>query len=133
MKRKAGTNVIATIVLLFSIVLFVGSVFYLIYINPLNLTPEQSPKIVTINDKEESPEPIIVENKSLQEAISELKHEGCTLVSVKAPIYLNNPQYLGYNGFKLKALETKRVFMSPSDSGIILLAQNEGVQWIWVP
>ncbi len=78
-------------------------------------------------------ETTIIENKRLEEAINELKHEGCALVSIKAQIYLDNPQYIGFNDFKLKALETKLVIMSPSDSGIILVVQNEGTQWIWIP
>ena len=133
MRRKPGTSLVATIILMFSIVLFIGSIFYLVYLNPLNFSTEQSPNIVKTSYKEESPEPIIINNKSLEEAISELKHDGCTFVSVSAPVYLDDPQYLNYNDFHLKALETKMVVMSPKGSSIILLVQNEGVQWIWVP
>ena len=136
--RKAGTGVIAALVLMFSITLFVGSIFYLAYYNPLTFNMGQPSKTTTINNKEETPEPVIIENTThknvtLEEAISELKHGGCKVVSVKAPVYLGNPQYLSYNDFKLKALEAKVVIMSPSDSGIFLLVQKEDIQWVWIP
>jgi hypothetical protein len=132
-KRKARVGEVTMIILLFSIVFFVGSIFYLVYYDPWNFSLKQPSKTVTISYIEELTEPTIIENKRLEEAINELKHDGCTFVSLKAKLYLDNPHYLGYNDFKLKALETKLVIISPSNSGYILVVQKEGVQWIWVP
>lgn len=133
MRRKAGTGVFAVVLLMFSIVMFAGSLFYLVYLNPLNINMEQPSNTVKISDVEETRVSLIVENKSLQEAINELKNEGCTFVSVSTPVYLVDPQYLNYNDFKLKALETKIVVISPSDTGIFLLVQNGDIQIIWTP
>jgi hypothetical protein len=61
---------------------------------------EQPEKIVTVTNNVVTPEPVIFENITLQEAINELKQEGCTILSIKAPAYLSNPQYLNFDDFK---------------------------------
>ena len=133
MGRKAGTGVIATIILMVSFTLLFGSIYYLLYLDPFKYPTEQPQKNVLMNNNEEPPEPTTNVNKTIEEAISELKHEGCTFVSVKFPVYIDNPQYLGYDDFKTKAIETKLIVLSPSDVGIILIVQNADVQFIWVP
>ena len=70
---------------------------------------------------------------SLAEAIIDLKSENCHIVNTNAEVYLDNPHYIRYEVFKLKALETKIVALSPSDSGPLLITQSENIQWIWIP
>jgi len=80
-----------------------------------------------------SEEPEIVENLSLEEALSDLLRDGCRIVNVETKVYLNNPQNVSYKEFKLKALESQIVVVSPSDFGTFLLVQIKSVQWVWVP
>jgi hypothetical protein len=80
-----------------------------------------------------SEEPEIVENPSLEEALSDLMRDGCYIVNLKTKVYLDNPQNVSYKEFKTKALETQIVVASPSDSGTFLLVQIKSIQWVWIP
>ena len=143
--RSGQVGILATLILMFSIVMFVSTLFWLITDAGFLLgapgtslfKPETKPDdISTIpNNYNESlsEEPEIVENLSLEEALSDLLRDGCHIVNVKTKVYLDNPQYVGYKEFKLKALESQIVVVSPSDSGTFLLVQIKSIQWVWVP
>ena len=129
-KKRAG-NGIAIIILLFSIVLCIGSVYWFVLNNqnrdqPLEFKPNNHTESL-------SEEPEIVENLSLSEAFSDLLRDGCRIVYVKGKVYLDNPQYVSYKEFKLKALESQIVVASHSDSGTFLLVQIKSTQWVWIP
>ena len=143
--RSGQVGILATLILMFSIVMFVSTLFWLITDAGFLLgapgtslfKPETNPDdISTIpNNYNESlsEEPEIVENLSLEEALSDLLRDGCHIVNVKTKVYLDNPQYVSYKEFKLKALESQMVVASPSDSGTFLLVQIKSIQWVWVP
>jgi hypothetical protein len=80
-----------------------------------------------------SEEPEIVENLSIEEALSDLLRGGCHIVNIKGKVYLDNPQYVSYKEFKLKALESQIVVASSGDSGTVLLVQINSTQWVWIP
>ena len=80
-----------------------------------------------------NPEPEIPENLILEEAIQDLKWNGCQLLYITPKVYLDNPHYLDYEEFKSKALENKLVIITPSNNGTILLIQIKNDQWIWIP
>jgi hypothetical protein len=129
-KKRAG-NVIVTLTLLFSVILCIGTVYWYVLNNQNRDQPLKSkPNNHTESLSEESE---LVENLSLEEAFSDLLRDGCRIVNVKVKVYLDNPQYVSYNEFKLKALESQIVVASPSDSGTFLLVQIKSTQWVWIP
>ena len=144
-RTRAGVGITATLILMFSIVMFVGSLFWLItdagflfgapgtrLIQP-STVPDEIPTKPNNYNESLSEEPEIVENLSLEEAHSDLLRDGCRIVYVKGKVYLDNPQYVSYNEFKIKALESQIVVASPSDSGTFLLVQIKSIQWVWIP
>jgi len=143
--RSGQVGILATLILMFSIVMFVSTLFWLItdagflwgapgssLFKPETM-PDDISTIPNNYNESLSEEPEIVENLSLEEALSDLLRDGCRIVYVKATVYLDDPQYVSYNEFKLKALEGQIVVASPSDSGTFLLVQIKGTQWVWVP
>ena len=74
-----------------------------------------------------------IESMSLEDAIKDLKWAGCRIISLKTKAYLDKPNYVSFNDFKSKALESKIVFTSPSESGTFLLVQINNIQWVWTP
>lgn len=132
-KKRTGAGIIAYLVLLFSLVLSLGSLYFFVLHGSIR-TPDQSVKYTTIIDKGQvSDESEVNEGFTFVEAILDLKQNGYQIVYVKDKIYLDNPQYIGYEEFKSKTLEIKTVFVTPSDLGIILLVQIKNDQWIWIP
>jgi len=143
--RSGQVGILATLILMFSIVMFVSTLFWLItdagfllgapgtsLFKPGTKPDDISTKPNNYNESL-SEEPEIVENLSLEEALSDLLRDGCHIVNVKTKVYLDNPQYVSYKEFKLKALESQMVVASPSDSGTFLLVQIKSIQWVWVP
>jgi hypothetical protein len=129
-KRTAIGEPSDSILLVFLILCLIVLFWFLIGSTDKNQPLEPIPN----NDTEPIiQEPEINETLRLEEAIQELKWEGCQLLYVEPRVYLDNTHYLGYEEFKSKALETKLVIMTPSDSGTILLVQIKNDQWIWVP
>ena len=117
--------------LLFSLVICLGSVYWFILSNKNN--GQQNEPAPNTNNIPESIAPETNIKMSLTEVIIDLKSENCHIVNTNAEVYLDNPHYIRYEVFKLKALETKIVALSPSDSGPLLITQSENIQWIWIP
>ena len=143
--RSGQVGILATLILMFSIVMFVSTLFWLITDAGFLLgapgtslfkpgtKPDDISTIPNNYNESLSEEPEIVENLSLEEALSDLLRDGCRIVNVETKVYLNNPQNVSYKEFKLKALESQIVVVSPSDFGTFLLVQIKSVQWVWVP
>ena len=143
--RSGRVGILATLILMFSIVMFVSSLFWFITDAGFLLRtpgtslikPETMPDDISTkpnnNLESLSEEPEIVENISLEEAINDLLRDGCRIVNVKTKVYLENPQNVSYKEFKSKALESQIVVVSPSDSGTFLLVQIKSIQWVWIP
>jgi hypothetical protein len=144
-RTRSGVGILVSIILMFSIVMFVSSLFWIITdsgflfgapesslfkpataANDIPTKPNNNTE--SLNEKHE-----IVKNLSLEEALSDLISDGCRIVNVKSIVYLDNPQIVSYKEFKLKALESQIVVASPSDSGTFLLVQIESIQWVWIP
>ena len=143
--RSGQVGILATLILMFSIVMFVSTLFWLITDAGFLLgapgtslfkpgtKPDDISTIPNNYNESLSEEPEIVENLSLEEAHSDLLRDGCRIVNVETKVYLDNPQYVSYNEFKLIALESQIVVASPSDSGTFLLVQIKSIQWVWIP
>jgi hypothetical protein len=128
--RTANTKTADSILLVFLIICLSFLLWFLIggihKKNPLDP--------ISDNDTEQIiEEPEITKPLNLEDAVQELKQEGCQLVSVGTRVYLDNPQYIDYEEFKSKALETRLVILTLGDSGIILLVQIKNDQWVWIP
>ena len=154
--RSGKIGILATLMLMFSIVMFVGALFWLmtdpgfllgapgtslfkpapvpddtaITLNQ-TITTQQS---TLINDTEpQSEESETEKNPRLMETITDLTLEGCSIIILETKVYLDNPYYVDYEEFKSKALESKIVIVSPGDSNTILLVKIKNIQWIWIP
>ena len=130
-KKNTASSNLSDIVLL--VVLILGlSFLYRFTIGRTNSDLSSNSKLVN------NTEPLIIkpqkiENRSLEDAIKDLTAENCRLVILKAKAYLNTPHVVDYDEFKSKALKSKIVFLSPSDSGLFLLVQINNEQWVWIP
>ena len=132
-KKRAGTGVLTYIILMFSLVISIGSIYFFTLHNPIN-SRDESFKYTTISDNEQVIEDLErKEGFTFVEAILDLKKEGCHIVYVKDKMSLNDPNNINFNEFKSKALVTKTVVVTPSDSGNLLLVQIKKEQWVWTP
>ena len=115
-----------------SLVICLGSIFWFILSNQKR---EQSYENIPINNNELSGEEEheTDDSPSLAKAIIDLKSNGCHIVNLKQKVYLDNPQYVSYEEFRLKAFVNQIVIAYPGDSGTLLLVQLENTQWIWIP
>lgn len=130
-KKRSITAELFDTILLFTIVIILA-VFSFFMMGTANRN--QPLETIHINGNESnSEEPTIIENKRLEEVIQELKWEGCKIVFVEPRVYLDNPNYVSYEEYKSKAIETNLVIVTPSESGTILLVQNQKNQWVWIP
>jgi hypothetical protein len=129
-KRPITAETIETI-LLFSIVIVLS--FFTYYMTG-TLSRNQPTEIIYVNgEQSNSTETMVIENKKLEEAIQELKMEGCQIVFVEPKIYLDYPNYVDYGDFFSKAIERKLVIVTPGESGMILVVQLQKTKWVWIP
>jgi len=130
--RKARIGVSGIIIVMLCIVIFVGSLFYLSFKGPW-----VSNTLFPIQFTSNTDLPITPELESnqinLDEALKELKKEGCIITSYKK-IDLSNTERLQYPEFKEKAVENGVVLVTPDELGdIILVIRNKKGQWAWSP
>ena len=107
-----------------------GSLYWFIMGN--NIVNQSSDATSGLKDEPESVAMPEVK-MSLAEALVDLKNEGCRIVTIKSELFMESPEYFGYNEFRIKALETKTVVVSPSESGYFLVVTKGDIQWVWIP
>jgi hypothetical protein len=96
-------------------------------------TLSTSPPDQKFNDIKPLVEEPVIEEPSLEDAIIDLMKEGCRVYSAKVKVYLEDPNIVNFDEFKIKALESKLLIISHSESDSFLLVQIKNEQWIWVP
>jgi len=122
------------LMLLFSVVLFTGSLFWFTLFRPFNNGNEKTMTPISIKNQEivlEQPE--YDEDISIEIAIKDLESMGCKIICISAKAYIDNPTYVSYKEFRLRAIECQYVIINPDNSGTILLVQNKNKQWVWIP
>jgi hypothetical protein len=129
LNKKARRGEFADIILLFFLVLILGVMYWFM----TGFTNNSSRKLESTYINESSNEVTeIGSSTGLEEAIKELMSSGCKIV-IDPKVYLNDPHYVSFEEFKSKALNTKLVILTLSDSGNILLVQIKKEQWAWIP
>ena len=129
-RRNARIGVSGVVIVLFCIVAFVGSLFYLTFNGPWG-----SNTLFPIQQTSYSDLPISTEKNdnqiTIDDAIKDLKKEKCTIV------YYNNTDLslatrLQYTEFKEKAVKKGLIFIVPNEiDDVILMVRDKQGQWIW--
>ena len=137
-KRMAKMGTIVAVILLFSIVMFMSSLFWLTINGPWNgelgqtqlFTPAKSPPLSidsTISNITETDPSLIV-------AITILKKEGCYLAPYDKYVNVNDAECLKFTEFKEKALKKGVILIIPDDTGEVnLLILDKNAKYIWKP
>jgi len=131
--RKARIGVTGMLLVMLCIIVFVGSLFYLALNGPWGsntLFPIQFTSNTVLHSSPElDSNPI-----NLDEAIKQLKKEGCIIASYSKNIDLSDAVRLQYHVFKERAVENGLVLVMPDELGdIILVVRDKKGQWVWGP
>lgn len=131
--RKAKVGILVVVILMFSIVIFVSSLFWLVVYGPWNenrsfnqLSSTNIDIKTNVFDK--------YEPKSIEEALIDLRKENCRVYSRQVAQRDRKMVYVCYNGFKEEALKNSIVTLSKGISGrSILLVVERDIIWAWTP
>jgi hypothetical protein len=131
--RKAKVGVLVVVILMFSIVLFVGSLFWLVVYGPWNEN-QGSNQVFTSNVKDETTIMDNYEPKSIEEALIDLREANCRVYSRQVDQRDRRMVYVCYNDFREYAIMNSIVTLSKSISGrSILLVVERDIIWVWTP
>ena len=138
--RKGRVGILATVILLMSIVAFVGSIYWLAINGPWNgggsLFGKDLFKPASIpSEKTEVKTDTVQEVKeNITGAISELKQLDCVFTDYSGDYSSLNPVQLNYSDFKELAVSHKIVFTvdSTQDNVVLLVIKND-VASVWDP
>lgn len=135
--RSGRVGVLATLVLLFSIVLFVGSLFWLSVngpwgggqifgddlFKPASMTEEQNDE--TLQNTTDT-------FWNITMAMDDLQSSGCVFTEYTSE-YTGDTIQLDYDEFKAKAIKRKIVFTEETPESPILLVSDTGNLYEWRP
>jgi len=135
--RSGRVGVLATLVLLFSIVLFVGSLFWLSVngpwgggqifgddlFKPASMTEEQNDE--TLQNTTDT-------FWNITMAMDDLQSSGCVFTEYTSE-YTGDTIQLDYEEFKAKAIKRKIVFTEETPESPILLVSDTGKLYEWRP
>lgn len=135
--RSGRVGVLATLVLLFSIVLFVGSLFWLSVngpggggqifgddlFKPASMTEEQNDE--TLQNTTDT-------FWNITMAMDDLQSSGCVFTEYTSE-YTGDTVQLDYEEFKAKAIKRKIVFTEETPESPILLVSDTGNLYEWRP
>ena len=130
--RDAKADLFVTIILMFSVVLFVGSLYWLYLYGPMQgyreftdiITSSPSDPVVTVDDNE--PE-------SIEEALFELSNENYTIISYDVDLGDRSLILLNFDDFKEKNVN-KIVILSDLnqfEKALFIIGKNK--VWLWKP
>ena len=136
--RNGRVGIFATIVLMVSVVLFIGSLFYLTTNGPwdsgLMLGGE---KYVTtsISDKQtETQPPMDQQDLNLTMAVADLENAGCVFTVYRGEYTAFSGIKLEYYRFREDAINRKIVFIAEEDQDTtVLLIEKKGQIFKWSP
>ncbi len=136
--RSGRVGVLATLVLLLSIVLFIGSLFWLSVngpwgggslfgddlFKPASLTPEEKDE-VTVNTTDNG--------MNITTVIDDLKANGCVFTDYSGTYQADQTIQITYEEFKEKAVNRKIVFTAETTETTILLVTENEKLYEWRP
>lgn len=129
--RKAKVGISVSVLLMFCIVMFIGSLFYLTLNGPWNMENEneQIPPSLPIeyaSDPEDEPD-------SIENALLNLCNAGCTVVSSSIDFNEYDMKSLSFHDFKDIVLKNQIVILAEIDDETLLLVFKSGHLWYWKP
>lgn len=136
MIRSGKVGLTATVILMLSIVLFIGSLFWLYVNGPWsgsgnNLFNPASNKPPSETEKNTGTP--IIETVSLSDAIDELEEAGVSCIVFNEDIDTQTAQHVNYQDFKELAIEKKLVLIISIDDNECLLTYQNKNKIIWKP
>ena len=138
--RNGRAGILATVLVLFSIVLFIGSLFWLSVNGPWgggSLFGDDLFKPASMSENTGDQTQIIVETEhivNMSEAMDELTKAGCVFTEYKEEYSARDTISLDYETFKEEAIERKLVFtaMKSLDTPVLLITKNNKI-YGWSP
>ena len=135
--RSGRVGVLATLVLLFSIVLFVGCLFWLSVNGPWGggqIFGDDlfKPASMQTEQNEETPQNTTDTVWNITKAMNDLQSSGCVLTEYSSE-YTGDTIQLDYEDFKAKAIKRKIVFTADTPESPILLVSDTGNLYEWRP
>ena len=135
LNRSGKIGSISMVILMFSIVLFIGSLFWLYINGPWNGAEGKFFQQITNNASQEQVTKNSIgqnENISMNDAILDLQLSGITIINYNNTITLKKPRYCEYSSFKILAIERSLVIIINNEGGC-LLTYGEKDQIVWIP
>jgi hypothetical protein len=135
--RNGRIGIFSTLVLLVSIVLFLGSNFYLTTTGPWASGPmfgREKYDSPFIPEKQTETQPQIDQQElNLTMAVADLENEGCVFTVYTREYVISNVIKLDYYSFREKAINRKIVFLAEEQDITILLVEKKGQLYKWSP
>ena len=130
--KNSKTHILASLLLMGCIVMFVGSLYYLIVRGPWIIESNYNPETVSL-PVSESIVTDIDEPGSLGEALDILLEKGCTIVSLE----INNDKYkvreASFQTLSEKAVKNQVVIVTTVNEVVVLSVVDNGNLWVWHP
>ena len=136
--RKANSSVGAAIVLMLCIAVFAATLFYLMTSPGMSLAFDADNPNNPFQTGEDQP-PITKQPKwvkgpwSMEQAINDLKANGCTIIEKTDKEGLDNANEVNYEGFRTLAMRRRIVYLIADDDTETLLLRMEDNYYVWTP
>lgn len=133
-KREGKIGYFATLILMFSIVLFLGSLFWLVVNGPWNINGSNLFHTTKMDEKmNESEQNTLTMN--IEDAIQDLEESGCILIHYEKEINLRGVNRLNYIDFKGEAIKTGIVLIISNEEAkpTLLFIQSNHMKSFWEP
>jgi len=137
--REGRLGVLGAIVLLTSIVLFIGCLFLLTVNGPWGggtMFGDDLFKPASMQTKEETEQQIPVKNETkpnMTEALEDLSRLGCVITEYTESYPEEDVIKLEYTDFKIKAVKYKIVFTTETQGRKVLFVKGHGEIYGWSP
>jgi hypothetical protein len=132
--RKAKVSIAVVLVLMFSIVMFISSLFWLTVHGPWEDNSPFMPRSTSVSYKGASASFQEYDAPRMKELMFELSEANVTIVFYDMDFSKHRALYLNYINFKEKALENKLVICSQIETGeLVLLVLENSKLWLWKP
>ncbi len=138
--RNGRAGILATVIILVSIVLFIGCLFWLSVNGPWgggSLFGDDLFKPASISENTEDQTQIVVETEhamNMSDAMDDLAKAGCVFAEYNEEYSARDTISLNYETFKEEAIERKLMFtaMKSQDTPVLLITKN-GKIYGWSP
>jgi hypothetical protein len=136
-RRKGHVGIFATTILMVSVVLFLGSLFYLTTNNPWSSDPKfGGEKYVTTSISDKQPEIQQIDQKELNltSAVADLESVGCVFTVYTGSYTTSKGIRIEYYKFREEAINRKIIYIAEVEQDVtVLLLEKKGQIFEWRP